>query len=454
MASIVPAEPPKRLERIGAHTHIRGLGLDEKGRAIKIADGMVGQTEAREAAGFIVKLIKEGKMAGRAVLLVGPPGTGKTAIAVAIARELGPDVPFMILSGSEVYSTEMKKTEVLMQAMRKAIGIRLREWRKVYEGVVTNVDYELASSPYNPYQKVPRAARITLKTTKEERTFRVGTEIAEQLLMRGVEIGDVIWIDAETGRVTKIGKVESPSGVKVEEYDITASKKVPVPSGEILKEKEFVYTMTLHDLDEYYTRRGGIIELFFGRIEREISPEVRQEVDEQIKRWINEGKGEIIPGVLFIDDVHMLDIESLSFLSRAIESEFSPIIILATNRGITRIRGTDIKSPHGLPLDLLDRLLIIPTREYAEDEIREILRIRAKEEKVNLSEEALKRLTEIGAKTSLRYASQLITPAAIRAKSMNRDQVSKEDIEYVEKLFFDVKQSVEYVRQYEERFLR
>ncbi|MEM2975871.1 MAG: RuvB-like domain-containing protein, partial [Candidatus Bathyarchaeia archaeon] len=39
-----------RFERIGAHTHIKGLGLDENGRAVKVKDGMIGQERAREAA--------------------------------------------------------------------------------------------------------------------------------------------------------------------------------------------------------------------------------------------------------------------------------------------------------------------------------------------------------------------------------------------------------------------
>ena len=37
---------------------------------------------------------------------------------------------------------------------------------------------------------------------------------------------------------------------------------------------------------------------------------------------------------------------------------------MATNRGITRIRGTNYKSPHGIPIDLLDRMVIIPTTPY------------------------------------------------------------------------------------------
>ena len=40
--------------------------------------------------------------------------------------------------------------------------------------------------------------------------------------------------------------------------------------------------------------------------------------------------------VLFIDEVHMLDIECFSFLNRALESDMAPVLVMATNRGITR----------------------------------------------------------------------------------------------------------------------
>lgn len=42
-----------------------------------------------------------------------------------------------------------------------------------------------------------------------------------------------------------------------------------------------------------------------------------------------------------------------------------------------QIRGTDIVAPHGIPLDLLDRLLIIRTLPYTLEEIVQILAIRA-----------------------------------------------------------------------------
>jgi DNA polymerase III delta prime subunit len=69
-----------------------------------------------------VDLIKSRKFSGRALLLVGAPGTGKTALALAVSHELGAKVPFCPMVGSEVYSTEVKKTEVLAEAFRRAIG--------------------------------------------------------------------------------------------------------------------------------------------------------------------------------------------------------------------------------------------------------------------------------------------------------------------------------------------
>lgn len=47
----------------------------------------------------------------------------------------------------------------------------------------------------------------------------------------------------------------------------------------------------------------------------------------------------------------MLDIECFAFLNRALESTMAPVLIMATNRGITTIRGTHYKSPHGIPLE-------------------------------------------------------------------------------------------------------
>ncbi|KAK4780486.1 hypothetical protein SAY87_016592 [Trapa incisa] len=104
------------------------------GNTFPLAAGFVGQAEASEAAGLVVDMIRQKGMADRALLLAGPPGTGKTALALGISQELGSKVPFCPMVGSEVYSSEVKKTEVLMDNFGRAIGLRIKENKEVYEG--------------------------------------------------------------------------------------------------------------------------------------------------------------------------------------------------------------------------------------------------------------------------------------------------------------------------------
>ena len=67
-------------------------------------------------------MIKEGKIAGRAVLLAGQPGTGKTAIAMGMAKALGEQTPFAMMAASEIFSLEMSKTEALTQVSANIYG--------------------------------------------------------------------------------------------------------------------------------------------------------------------------------------------------------------------------------------------------------------------------------------------------------------------------------------------
>lgn len=56
-------------------------------------------------------------------------------------------VPFCPMVGSEVFSSEIKKTEVLMENFRRAIGLRLKEVKEVYEGEVTELTPVETESP-------------------------------------------------------------------------------------------------------------------------------------------------------------------------------------------------------------------------------------------------------------------------------------------------------------------
>lgn len=174
----------------------------------------------------------------------------------------------------------------------------------------------------------------------------------------------------------------------------------------------------------------------------EITDKLRSEINKVVEKYIDQGVAELVPGVLFIDEVHMLDIECFTYLNRALESKISPIVILASNRGVCTIRGTDgITAPHGVPTDLLGRLLIIPTYPYDANDIKTIVQIRAKTEQLNIDEAAISTIAEIGVKSSLRYALQLMTPASVIAKSMNRVKIEVSDVQECQELFIDAGRS-------------
>uniref|UniRef100_A0A8C5MXP9 RuvB-like helicase n=1 Tax=Leptobrachium leishanense TaxID=445787 RepID=A0A8C5MXP9_9ANUR len=329
---------------------------------------MVGQLAARRAAGVILEMIKEGKIAGRAVLIAGQPGTGKTAIAMGMAQALGQDTPFTAIAGSEIFSLEMSKTEALTQAFRRSIGVRIKEETEIIEGEVVEVQIDRPATGTGA-----KVGKLTLKTTEMETIYDLGTKMIESLTKEKVQAGDVITIDKATGKITKLGRAFT----RARDYDAMGSqtKFVQCPDGELQKRKEVVHTVSLHEIDVINSRTQGFLALFSGDT-GEIKSEVREQINAKVAEWREEGKAEIIPGVLFIDEVHMLDIECFSFLNRALESDMAPVLIMATNRGITRIRGTNYQSPHGIPIDLLDRLLIISTSPYNEKETKQILKIR------------------------------------------------------------------------------
>merc|ERR1719331_361230 len=185
----------------------------------------------------------------------------------------------------------------------------------------------------------------------------------------------------------------------------------------------------------------------------EIKSEVRDQIDSKVSAWREEGKATIVPGVLFIDEVHMLDIECFSWLNRALESDLSPVLIIATNRGITKIRGTNYKSPHGIPIDLLDRLLIVSTTPYEEKEVHKILHIRCEEEDVEMSDDAKDLLTRIAMETSLRYAIHMIMAASLVCTKRKGTEVEVEDIKRVYSLFVDVKRSTQFLMEYQKEFM-
>lgn len=255
-------------------------------------------------------------------------------------------------------------------------------------------------------------------------------------------------------------KRQGRSDTYAAEFDLEAEEYVPLPKGDVHKKKEVIQDVTLHDLDIANARPQGGQDVMsmMGQLlkpkKTEITDKLRKEINKVVNRYIDQGIAELVPGVLFIDEVHMLDIECFTYLHRALESSLSPIVIFATNRGNCTVRGTDISAPHGMPLDLLDRIMIIRTLPYSQDEVVKILGIRAQIEGIKLDANSMECLGEIGVKTTLRYAVQLMTPASLLSRINGRECITKEDVIEINELFFDAKSSAKLLVEQGDKYMK
>lgn len=98
-------------------------------------------------------------------------------------------------------------------------------------------------------------------------------------------------------------------------------------------------------------------------------------------------------------------------------------------------------------------MLIIRTLPYGIKEIEQIIRLRAQIESLQIDDDALTALSEIGDTTTLRYAVQLLTPAFQTSKVNGRTQITKEDIADINSLFLDAKRSAKHLSEKNNKYM-
>ncbi|XVE59611.1 hypothetical protein DITRI_Ditri05aG0059800 [Diplodiscus trichospermus] len=154
------------------------LMVDANGNAVPLAAGFVGQAEVREAAGLVVDMIRQKKMAGRALLLARTPGL------VYMHSSSYMQVPFCPMVGSEVYSSKVKKTEVLMENFQRVIGLRIKENKE-------------------------RQSLTTAGLASGTKQLKLDPTIYDALIKEKVAVGDVIYIEANSGAVKRVGRSDA-----------------------------------------------------------------------------------------------------------------------------------------------------------------------------------------------------------------------------------------------------
>ena len=92
-------------------------------------------------------------------------------------------------------------------------------------------------------------------------------------------------------------------------YDLESETYVPIPKGEVHKKKELVQDVTLGDLDAANARPQGGQDIMsvMGSLMKsgrtEVTDKLRKEVNKVVKGYVDQGVAEVVPGVVFIDEV-------------------------------------------------------------------------------------------------------------------------------------------------------
>lgn len=74
-------------------------------------------------------------------------------------------------------------------------------------------------------------------------------------------------------------------------------------------------------------------------------------------------------------------------------------------------------------------------------------------EGIGIDEDSLAFLGEVGERTSLRHAVQLLTPASMLARTNGRDAISRSDLDEVDNLFHDAKFSARLLAEQADKYI-
>ena len=395
---------------LSLHSHIKGLGVDQNFDPIQNAavNSIVGLENARKVLGGIVKLIKtKGDYPTTPFLLVGGPATGKSALGYALKQELGPKIPFVKAVPAElIHFSE----DALITFCRRAIGLKVRETKDVFEGEVVEltiheVPFAQMDNPDDAYKAISHIS-LTLKSSKGTRQIELDPMMYDTINKAQISIGDLIYFEANSGAIKRLGKSDAYKHV----YDLEFDTYLPLPKGEVCTRKEVVQDLVLLDLDiaAANPELGNdlislVAKVTLSHVPRriEITETIRERVDDMVDKLLDDEQStvELIPGVLFIDDAHLLDQKSWISILRMLRLRVCPVIVMAANNSI--YQNADIT--------VLDQCQTTKITDYSLEDLREILRVRSKAEQIVLSDDPLNELSKIAKEVNLNYALNLLS---------------------------------------------
>jgi len=412
------------------HSHIKKLESDIGDQCDGFNTGLIGINTSRDAAKMIANLIKK-KKGSQMLIFTGNMGAGKTALAFAIAKEIGHEIPFQTTSGAEIRSEKKSVTLLLRDYCRKAIGINLLESVEVYEGELIDVMIDNLDCPKNKLSS--GNVNIMLKTLEGSLRLKLHESLSASFVKENPKIGDIIRIFPINEIVRILGNGKSYKSNELNNNQFSVS----LPKGKVYKKKNILQKITLFDLDYAnlnFSRKKDNDQIT-------LSHNLCMEVDNLLKKYIREKKAELIPGILFIDEAHVLEEMHLTYLAESLEFSFCPLIVLATNRETNF--NFEKCSGSLFPKEFVKKCTNILVTIQQKHLLSKIVAVRAKNLNIVLTGNCLLEAGFISENISLRFGLMLINIAKFLMRSTDRVFINLEMISTVAFFFLNYRDSMQ-----------
>ncbi|KAM0686464.1 RuvB ATP-dependent DNA helicase pontin [Conglomerata obtusa] len=225
----------------------------------------------------------------------------------------------------QVPSTSIYSPKELINALNTAIRLKIKEIKDVYEGEVVDFDTHTQST-------------ITLKSLKSTKQIKIHPSIRAQVLRENIRLGDIVYIESNSGIVKRLGRSEA----YVQDCALECERYVPVPKGEVKRRREIWQNISLNDLHASMYQNKNEAENYFSQlIDKE---RIKKDIYAIVREYVQNGNCEIIRGILFIYNSELLSASDIALINKKVESGFCPFIFLVDSnvkgfKGVLRIEN-------------------------------------------------------------------------------------------------------------------
>lgn len=300
-----------------------------------------------------------------------------------------------------ISSEHVSSIEELQQYLRMGITLKIKETKHVYEGEITEMSFS-------------HELKITLKSLKGSKTLKFSPSLFKSIQNENISIGDIIYVECNSGIVKRLGRSESC----MQDNYLESDKYLSIPKGDLLTKREVIQTCTLHELDFANTNpNSGNLGSLLNSLkiqQKVISQNLRDDIDSVVRKLIESKKCEISLSTILIDNCSSLDSSMIAFLNYYATSKLCPSVFLIC-------RSDDWINKNAIYVKNFIRLSI----GEAEDTNESIIMQKVEEYQIDLDANSIEYLINISNERGVNFVIHLLMLLTEESGKVSLDRITQ-----------------------------